>query len=109
MNLKTFILIIAMKLLALQVIAFGIYCELRANCSLGFVFITVGSLIFAIASNTTLFCVLYSGRRKKGGELANGHSNNEIFDNDTADFTGEHNTDLARASCFIRRGIRKES
>jgi hypothetical protein len=109
MNLKTFILIIAMKLFAVQIIAAGIYCELRANCTPGFLFITVGSLIFAIASNTTLFCVVYSRRRKKGGERNHARIDNEDNLEFAPDYYNEHNTDIARARRFICRGIREES
>jgi hypothetical protein len=67
MNLKTFILIIAMKVLAIQIIAIGLYCELRTGANIANIFITAGSLIFAIASNTTLFLVYSNTRHNKRG------------------------------------------
>jgi hypothetical protein len=65
MNIKSFILIIAMKVLAIQIIAIGLYCELRTGANIANIFITAGSLIFAIASNTTLFLVYSNTRHKK--------------------------------------------
>jgi hypothetical protein len=65
MNTKTFILIIALKLLAIQTIGYGIICEIRANASLATILITIGSLMFAIASNTTLFIVTKNSRLRR--------------------------------------------
>jgi len=75
MNTRVFVLIIALKLLALQVIALGLFFEMRAGAGAGSIFITVGSLLFAIASNTTLFIVVKSNRRSRR-EL-----NNDELDN----------------------------
>lgn len=79
MNIRIFILIIALKLLAIQIICFGIYCEFKANAPLGNIIITVGSLIFAIACNTTLFCVVSSHAKSKKKEAKNECSNDEDF------------------------------
>ena len=69
MNIKTFILIIALKLLAIQVIGLGIYCELKAGSSISTILITTGSLLFAVASNTTLFFVSkYSRNKRRAGD-----------------------------------------
>lgn len=97
MNLKTFILIIAMKILAIQMIAGGIYCEIRGGATPGFLFITVGSLLFAIASNTTLFCVVYSRRRKKGGVNYHERDTDKIDFELAPNIADEHNADFKRA------------
>ena len=84
MNMKTFILIVALKLIAIQIMAIGIYTELRCNASISTIFITVGSLIFAIASNTTLFCVVYNYDRNEKRRRHNEDNNDEDFNKCTS-------------------------
>jgi len=54
-----------MKLLAIQIIGVGIYCEIKAGADIAIILITVGSLVFAIASNTTLFFFIKPKRNNR--------------------------------------------
>lgn len=71
MRMREFVLIIALKLFAILIIVAGIICEVRNNCSVGNLAITVGSLVFAIASNTTLFMYTSVARRRRKEVIIN--------------------------------------
>jgi uncharacterized membrane protein len=92
MKLNTFILIIALKILAIQVIAMGVYCQMRSHADMGSIFITIGSLIFAIASNTILFVFVYNTRRKKRGRIKHEPDTSKNSGDIIADINQQYNT-----------------
>ena len=68
---KTTFIIVMLKLLAIQIILAGMVIAVVKDAGYYTIFLTLGSLIFAVASNCMLAHVLHT-RPKSKGESSNG-------------------------------------
>ena len=109
MRIREFILIVVMKMFAIIVIVVGIFCEAHNGCSLGNFLVTIGSLGFAIASNTTLFIYTSLARKRRKGGTTRERSNTKSIDCCPASGPFPINTDDQGGAGFAVRFARKES
>lgn len=108
MRIREFILIVVMKMFAIMVITVGILCEARGGASWGYLLISMGSLVFAIASNTTLFVYTSIARKRRKEKRHHEPTHAKSFDCRAATGPFAINTGGKSGACFAVRFARKE-
>ena len=109
MNIYQFFIIASIKLLAIQIILFGIYLQFRDKAKLSNIIITVGSLIFAITGNALLFLFLNIQSSKTKGAKFYEQSNFNVSNKITSSFNHKCYARVPQKFSFRARYFRGES